>query len=137
MRKEAAKLKRQGVDIIIVLSHCGLEVDYEIAKYAGPDIDVIVGGHSHYFLYTGPNAPGPDKVIDDYPVVVTQSDGHKVLIIATSEYLKYVGNLTVYFDAEGNVDSWQGAPIFMDSNLPKGSSKASSQNISLIPITFR
>ena len=52
VNKEAAKLKEQGVDIIIALSHGGLDVDLEVAA-AAPDVDVIVGGHSHSFLYTG------------------------------------------------------------------------------------
>ena len=52
VNKEAAKLKEQGVDIIIALSHAGLDVDREVAAVA-PDVDVIVGGHSHSFLYTG------------------------------------------------------------------------------------
>lgn len=32
IKREAIKLKDEGVDIIIVLSHCGLDVDYRIAK---------------------------------------------------------------------------------------------------------
>lgn len=50
--EEAAKLKSQGVDIIIALSHAGLDVDREVAA-AVSDIDVIVGGHSHSFLFSG------------------------------------------------------------------------------------
>lgn len=50
--EEAARLKSQGVDIIIALSHAGLDVDREVAA-AVPDVDIIVGGHSHSFLYTG------------------------------------------------------------------------------------
>lgn len=49
---EAEKLTAKGVEIIIVLSHCGLDLDRIIAKNC-PNIDVIVGGHSHTFLYTG------------------------------------------------------------------------------------
>jgi len=49
---EAQRLKEKGVDIIIVLSHCGLNVDRIMAAKC-PLIDVIVGGHSHTFLYTG------------------------------------------------------------------------------------
>lgn len=50
---EAEKLKRyEKVDIIIVLSHCGLPVDRKIAANC-PLVDVIVGGHSHSFLYSG------------------------------------------------------------------------------------
>lgn len=49
---EAEKLKAQGVEIIIVLSHCGLDVDRIMAEKC-PNIDIIVGGHSHTFLYSG------------------------------------------------------------------------------------
>lgn len=34
-----------------------------------------------------------------------------------SAYTKYVGDLTVYFDAAGNVARWKGAPIFMGPNI--------------------
>lgn len=78
LQTEAAKLKKQGVNIIIALSHCGLDVDYHIAMNVGSDIDVIVGGHTHTFMFSGNNPVGPDKPLDEYPAVVTQDDGHKV-----------------------------------------------------------
>jgi 5'-nucleotidase len=37
---------RKEADIVIALSHCGEKFDRQLAK-AVPDIDVIVGGHSH------------------------------------------------------------------------------------------
>jgi len=40
---------RQKADAIVVLSHCGLEADVDLAREA-PDIDVIIGGHSHHLL---------------------------------------------------------------------------------------
>lgn len=50
---EADKLKREeNVDIVIVLSHAGLNVDKVMAAKC-PTIDLIVGGHSHSLLYTG------------------------------------------------------------------------------------
>lgn len=79
MRNESIRLKERGIDIVVVLSHCGLKTDYEIARNGGSYIDVIVGGHSHSFLYTGSHPPGPDKREDEYPVVITQSDGRKVI----------------------------------------------------------
>lgn len=116
------KLKDQGVDIIIVLSHCGLDVDYRIAKEAAPYVDVIVGGHSHTFMYTveeGGTAPGPDVVKDVYPAVV-KTDGHTVLIVQASAYVKYVGDLTVYFDKDGLITKWEGKPFYLDSNIKPG-----------------
>lgn len=121
IKKEAIQLKNQGVDIIIVLSHCGLHIDYVIAQEAGEHIDVIVGGHSHTFMYgngmTG--SPGPDKIQNKYPVVVEHNDGHRVLIVQASAFLKYVGDLTVYFDKNGEVADWYGEPIFLDTDIVK------------------
>ena len=45
-------LKRRGINKFIALGHSGIEVDIEIAKSV-PDIDIVIGGHTNTFLYTG------------------------------------------------------------------------------------
>jgi 5'-nucleotidase len=40
------------VDILIALGHSGYERDQEIARDV-PQLDLVVGGHSHSLLYTG------------------------------------------------------------------------------------
>lgn len=52
LKRETKKLRDEGVKIIIALGHSGIEKDQIIAKEV-EDIDLIVGGHSHTFLYTG------------------------------------------------------------------------------------
>ncbi|MBW6458413.1 MAG: bifunctional metallophosphatase/5'-nucleotidase [FCB group bacterium] len=42
-------LKRRGVCCFVVVSHMGIETDRELAR-AVPDIDLIVGGHSHTYM---------------------------------------------------------------------------------------
>ena len=44
--KQVAKAIRSQVDLLIVLSHLGYGVDIELAN-AVPELDLIVGGHSH------------------------------------------------------------------------------------------
>lgn len=112
-------MKDNGVDIIFALTHCGLDLDRKIAEEI-EDIDVIVGGHSHTFLYSGTNPPGPDVPHDTYPVVITHKQGKKALIVQASCYTKYVGDLRVNFDIYGNVVSWSGNPIFMDTSVIPG-----------------
>ncbi|XP_014477409.1 PREDICTED: apyrase isoform X2 [Dinoponera quadriceps] len=113
---EAQRLKEKGVDIIIVLSHCGLDVDRVTAAKC-PLIDVIVGGHSHTFLYTG-TPPFIDKPVDEYPVVVTQKETRRtVLIVQAAAFTKYLGNLTVWFDEQGEVVDWDGNPILLDHSI--------------------
>lgn len=122
VHNEAAKLERAGVSIIIVLSHCGIDVDLKMARSidAGSKIDVIIGAHSHTFMYTGPNPPGPDKPEYDYPTVVEHNNGHKVLVVQASSFAKYVGDLTVYFNQNGEAIRWIGQPVFLASNVQPG-----------------
>ncbi|XP_046602712.1 apyrase isoform X2 [Neodiprion lecontei] len=113
---EAARLKAQGIEIIIVLSHCGLDVDRELAANC-PNVDLIVGGHSHTFLYSG-TSPSSDVAEDEYPVVVVQEDTQRtVLIVQAYAYTKYLGNISVWFDADGEVYDWEGNPILLDSSI--------------------
>ena len=45
-------LKRSGINIIIALGHAGIEIDKKIAKEVD-DIDIVIGGHTNTFLYSG------------------------------------------------------------------------------------
>src|SRR5690625_191142 len=51
LQKELQVL-RENVDLVILLSHLGIYEDQEIAKHF-PEIDVIIGGHTHHLLRTG------------------------------------------------------------------------------------
>ncbi|XP_052888191.1 apyrase-like [Anopheles moucheti] len=122
VRTESEALKQRGVNIILVLSHCGLEVDKRIAQEAGDHVDVIIGGHSHSFLF--PNASSKpynklDNILDDYPVVVNNKNGRKILIVQAYAYGKYVGRLTTYFNSQGEVEYWDGFPVYLSNRIPQ------------------
>jgi 5'-nucleotidase len=118
VKKESERLKNEkGVDIIIVLSHCGLVIDRRMALQSGSAIDVIVGGHSHTFLYSGFPLPSTNVPADKYPIVYEQPGGHKVLIVQAFAYTKYLGDLTVYFDSAGEIRNWEGNPIFLENSI--------------------
>ncbi|CAG5022764.1 unnamed protein product [Parnassius apollo] len=118
--REAEALTEKGVDIIIVLSHCGLEIDKQIARKHGKHIDIIVGGHSHSLLWNG-DSPSGEEVAGPYPVFIETSDDkeHKVVIVQASAFTKYMGNLTVYFDYLGRYVKWEGGPIFLNRSIPE------------------
>lgn len=119
-KREAEALTKQGVDIIVILSHCGLAVDKQLARDYGKYIDIIVGGHTHSLLWNGP-APSGEPVAGPYPVFVKSSadNKHKVLIVQASSFTKYMGNLSVYFDSHGDYVKWEGGPIFLDRSIPE------------------
>ncbi|WP_119256678.1 5'-nucleotidase C-terminal domain-containing protein [Shinella zoogloeoides] len=106
-----AELKKEGVDKIVALTHVGYPRDLAaIAKI--PDVDVVVGGHSHSFLSsTSDKAEGP------YPTMVDNPGGYKVPVVQAGAYSKYLGNLKVVFDDAGLVKEATGAPITIDSSI--------------------
>ncbi len=105
------ELKAQGVNKIIALTHVGYPRDLAvIAKI--PDVDVVVGGHSHSLLSnTDPKAEGP------YPTMVDNPGGYKVPVVQAASYSKYLGDLVVDFDDNGVVKSAKGDPILIDSSF--------------------
>uniref|UniRef100_A0A182PEJ4 Apyrase n=1 Tax=Anopheles epiroticus TaxID=199890 RepID=A0A182PEJ4_9DIPT len=123
VRKEAQLLRKRNVNIIVVLSHCGLDGDKQLAAEAGDLLDVIVGAHSHSLLLNkDANVPYDakyDTIEGDYPVVVKKNNNHTVLITQARSFGKYVGRLTVYFDRMGEVQSWEGYPIYMNNSVPQ------------------
>ena len=57
---------REQNDVVILLSHCGIEDDMELAQ-ASPWLDAIIGGHSHTLI---------EKPSETNGVLVTQSGSH-------------------------------------------------------------
>lgn len=58
MNAEADRLvQEEGVFTVIVLSHSGYDVEQAIAKNATSRIGLVVGAHSHTFLWTGGHYP--------------------------------------------------------------------------------
>ncbi|CAH0559286.1 unnamed protein product [Brassicogethes aeneus] len=117
---EAEKLMaEEDVFTIIVLSHCGYDADKIIAKNATKKIALIVGGHSHSFLFTGEPSPGPDEVVGPYPTIASRNDGNKVLITQAAAFCKYIGNISILYNSKGEIESWEGSPIFLNTTSPK------------------
>ncbi|XP_064119251.1 snake venom 5'-nucleotidase-like [Macrobrachium nipponense] len=115
VREEAKRLKSQGVDIIIALGHAGYRKDIMIAQEVG-EVDVVVGGHTNTFLYTGKD-PSTEMSVDQYPFIATQSSGKKVPVVQAYAYGKYIGRLDLTFNNAGEVTSWGGNPILLDNSI--------------------
>ncbi|KAG7220186.1 hypothetical protein INR49_018407 [Caranx melampygus] len=111
------KLKTLGVDKIIALGHSGFTMDKEIAKKVR-GVDVVIGGHSNTFLYTG-TPPSSEVPAGLYPFMVTSDDGRKVPVVQAYAFGKYLGYLKVTFDKDGHVVSSTGNPILLNSSIPQ------------------
>ena len=103
---EVGRLEAQGVNKIIVLSHSGYAVDLAVAE-AVPGVDVIVGGHSNTLL-----SNSNDRASGPYPTMVGD-----VAVVQAYAYGKYLGELNVVFDDDGNLKSAAGEPILIDGNV--------------------
>ena len=88
LKEEVAKMRKQGINKIVVVSHCGVEQEKEMAENI-PEIDVVVGGHSHTRL--------------DKPVVVKHADGSTAFVVQTGCYGRALGRLDLTFDGAGNL----------------------------------
>ncbi|MDA9357600.1 5'-nucleotidase/apyrase family protein [Candidatus Thioglobus sp.] len=107
---EVDSLTADGVGIIILMSHSSYEIDKEIAANT-TGIDVIVGGHDNAYLSNiSDRAKGP------YPTVVNGTQ-----IVQAYAYGKYLGELSVVFDDEGEVISATGEPITIDGSVNENS----------------
>ena len=98
-RQSVAKLKEQGADLVVALTHIGLDLDQKLAaRVAG--IDVICGGHSHTLLPTGKE------------VLASAPDGRRTIIVQTGSRGAHVGKLTVWVDKGRVVEhQWEAIPI--------------------------
>ena len=94
-------------DIVIALTHIGLGADKLLAEKV-PNIDVIVGGHSHNKL--------------DRPMLVPRRDGNsRVVVVQAGEYTRYLGRLDIYVNKEesGNyeISKADGRMITIDDSI--------------------
>lgn len=109
--REVAWLSSEGIDIIILLSHSGYDVDLRLARNVA-GLDVIIGGHSHSLLSnTQSGAAGP------YPTMIDGPDGAPTAVVQAGAYGRHLGELAVGFDASGTLISAKGEPILVDASV--------------------
>ncbi|WP_434362813.1 NAD nucleotidase [Parasalinivibrio latis] len=101
------KLKKKGINKIVLLTHYQYGNDLELAKNLS-GVDVIIGGDSHTLLgdfdSVGLNSRG------DYPTMVKDKKGKNVCVAQAWQYSAVVGELDVDFDWFGDVTKCEGTP---------------------------
>ena len=96
IQEEINRLKEQGVNKIILLSHLGIARDREVAANT-TGIDVVVGGHTHELL----------EGIKEGENLIYSASGEPVVITEAGKDGKHFGELNLVFDKDGVIKSVQ------------------------------
>jgi len=96
VQSEAEKLKQQGIDKIILLSHLGYTIDKIIANQTS-GIDIILGGHSHELI----------KDVEEGKNLFYSKTGEPVIITQAGRDGKNFGILNLEFDSKGIIKKVQ------------------------------
>lgn len=90
VRQAVKEIQDKGVNHIVAVTHCGADLDQQISQSI-PQIDVIIGGHSHTRL--------------DKALFVEHDDSSKTIIVQTGSYGRTLGRLDVAFNKDGSLDA--------------------------------
>ncbi|MBS4208517.1 bifunctional UDP-sugar hydrolase/5'-nucleotidase [Bacillus sp. FJAT-50079] len=88
---------KEKVDVIIVLSHLGIYDDEKIAELF-PQVDLVLGGHTHHVLYEGKQVKN-------------------TTLAAGGKYGRYVGYVTL--DVDQDLPTKIEATLYKTADLPK------------------
>jgi 5'-nucleotidase / UDP-sugar diphosphatase len=104
------RIRRLGIDKVMLLSHVGFDRDQEIAASV-EGIAAIIGGHSHTLLSNSvQNTPA-------YATLVKNPRGKAVPIVQAYAYGKYLGEIGLTFDADGYIAAAAGDTILLDASV--------------------
>lgn len=101
-REMVAALRKQGADIVVAVTHIGIDADVDLASKVD-GIDVIVGGHSHTLIQEA--------------VEVTTPDGGKTIIVQDGARAAYLGDLQLYIAGQ-RIDHYKWTLHLLDNSVP-------------------
>lgn len=108
------KLKAEGVNKIIVLSHIGNAKEIELAKQT-TGIDLIVGGHSHTLLGDFTDLGHGNNGI--YAQIVKSATGiGETCVVQAGQYAQAIGEVTIDFNKNGELTSCKGQNTLLSND---------------------
>lgn len=110
IQKAVDELTAKRIYRVVLLSHCGFDVEQRLAaKIRG--IDVVVGGHSHSLLGEKSTLEGWPAPVGTYPTTVKNPTGSDCLVLQAWEWGKAIGHIEVQFNAMGRVTGYAKATV--------------------------
>lgn len=107
---QAAILRAQGAQVVIMLSHLGFAYDQAVAQNV-PGIDIIVGGHDHYVF--------------PHPVTFTNPAGKPTVVLQAGCFYRYIGKMHFTYD-NGAVTVDDYSLVSLDATVPDAPSIAAA-----------
>lgn len=102
--REASLLREQGADLVVAVSHMGLDDDQALARQF-PELDLILGGHHHVAI--------------DPPIVVTNEvTGKRIPVVHSGAFAKFVGRLDLVVQ-DGAILSHSYRLFPVDASVPE------------------
>ena len=112
LAKSAAALRADGAQLVIALSHLGVEEDRALAGHIA-GVDVFVGGHSHTLLSDSEaGAAGPAHGAIDGPA-------GRAVVVQAACFGRYLGRLDVDLDADFKIVAYGGDTRHIGLDLPE------------------
>lgn len=104
VQQQVDELTAAGVNKIILISHLqSINEDIDLASSVS-GIDIMIAGGGDELLSNNPADTLPGLPISGpYPLETTNLDGETVYIVTTPGEYRYIGNLIVTFDEDGNI----------------------------------
>jgi len=104
-KEEVKKLKKEGANVIVAITHIGVDADKDLASKVN-GIDVIVGGHSHTLVKK--------------PIIVENPNGGQTIIVQDGAKAAYLGELSLYVSdwGRGKVERYEWNIHLLDDSVP-------------------
>lgn len=103
------ELVNQGINKIVLMTHLQqFEIEQALATKL-TDVDIIMGGGSHRVMSNTDDplredeTQTPPELLQPYPQLFQDADGNDVYLINTAANYRYLGQLVIEFDPEGQV----------------------------------
>ena len=106
VQTEVDKLEKQGIKIIVLLSHLqDISIEVELIKSIS-GVDVVIAGGGDELLTNNKNmlVPADEKSIrGPYPLMVNNKGGQRVPVVTTAGSYRYIGELALRFTPDGHL----------------------------------
>lgn len=99
--RQTARRIRPYVDLIVVLSHAGIEFDEKMAAEIA-EIDVIIGGHTHEELFE------PRMILNNPSVGICKNGLDGTIVVQAGEHGIYLGRLDLILDEARQIKKFDG-----------------------------